>query len=116
VEQLEIVRSAGRAATVTVLQLKGPFTIGTLFKFQEALRADELQDIILDLNDVTRIDSAALGAMLAQWAHSKRNRYRMAIAGMSPRVRSIFEITRTDQLLPIFPSTEEAEAGLKPVV
>jgi anti-anti-sigma factor len=115
-EQLEIVRSAGRAATVSILQLKGPFTISTLGRFQEAFRAPDLQDVILDLNNVTRIDSAALGAMLAQWAHTKRNRNRLAIAGMSQRVRSIFEITRTDQLLPIFASAEEAEAGLKPVI
>jgi anti-anti-sigma factor len=113
-EQLEIVQSAGHTTAVTILQLKGPFTIGTLFRFQEALRAPDIQNLILDLNHVTRIDSAALGAMLAQWAHSRRNHYTMAIAGMSARVRSIFEVTRTDKLLPIFNTTDEAEAGLKP--
>jgi anti-anti-sigma factor len=113
-EQLDIVRSAGRTEAVTILQLKGPFTIGTLFRFQEALRAPDIQSVILDLNHVTRIDSAALGALLAQWAHSRRNHHTMAIAGMSARVRTIFEVTRTDQLLPIFNTTDEAEAGVKP--
>jgi hypothetical protein len=37
----------------------------------------------------------------------------MAIGGMSARVKSIFEITRTDKLLPVFATVAEAEAGLK---
>src|SRR5258708_3292069 len=110
---LEIVRTAGRTAGVTILQLKGPFTIGTLFRFQEVLREPEIGTVVLDLNNVTRIDSAALGALLAHWAHTRRNRQAMAIAGMSSRVRSIFEITRTDRLLPIFETIEDAGAGLK---
>ena len=112
-EQLDIVRSAGRTPGVTILRLKGPFTIGTLFRFQEVLRDKEIGAIILNLSEVTRIDSAALGAVLAQWAHTRRNQHTMSIAGMSARVKSIFEITRTDKLLPVFGSEEEAEAATK---
>ena len=112
-EPLEIVRTAGSRAGVTILKLKGPFTLGTLFRFQEVSRDPEIHNVILDLAGVTRIDSAALGSVLAHWAHSRRNSYTMAIAGMSERVRLIFEITRTDALLPIFDSIEAAEAGMK---
>ena len=112
-EQLEIVRAPGRTPAVTILHFKGPFNIGTLFRFQEMLREPDITSVILELSNVTRIDSAALGSLLAHWAHTRRNNNSMAIAGMSPRVRSIFEITRTDKLLPIFETIEAAEAGMK---
>lgn len=112
-EQLEISRTAARIADVTILHIKGPLTLGTLFRFQEVGRDAAVRHIILDLAGVTRIDSAGLGALLAHWAHTRRNHWGMGIAGMSERVRSLFEITRTDALLPIFASIEAAEAGMK---
>ena len=111
-EQLEIVRSEGHRAGVTILHIKGPLTLGTLSRFQEATKDPEVRHIVLDLSGVSRIDSAGLGVLLAHWAHTRRHKFAMAIAGMSERVRMIFEITRTDKLLPIFANTEAAEAGL----
>ena len=112
-EQLEIIRTPGRRPDVTILHLKGPLTLGTLFRFQEVAKDPELRHVILDLGGVTRIDSAGLGVLLAHWAHTRRHKFAMGIAGVPERVRSIFEMTRTDALLLIFANVQAAEVGLK---
>jgi len=39
----------------------------------------------------------------------QRHGTRYALVGISPRVLTVFEITHTDTLLPIFPTQEDAE-------
>lgn len=106
---MEVERTAGRYADVTVFRLKGPFTLATLFPFQSALREPSLKSVIIDLTEVPYMDSAALGVLLAHFAHAQRRGTRYALVGISSRVHTIFEVTHTDSILPIFPTQEDAE-------
>ena len=108
-EQMEIVRTPTALADVTLFQLRGPFTLSTMFAFQSALREPDLKGCIVDLTEVPYMDSAGLGVQLGHFAHSQRHGVKFAIAGVSSRIRTIFEITHTDQVLPIYPTPQDAE-------
>jgi anti-sigma B factor antagonist len=108
-ESIEIQRATGTGPKTTILRLKGPLTLATLFDFQTAVRQNGTTDTILDLIQVPYIDSAGLGAILAHWAHTQRSKDKFAVVGANERVQVLFKITKVDGILPIFPSTEEAE-------
>ena len=109
---MEVERAASAAPDVTVFRLKGPFVLGTMFEFQAMLREPELKGVIVDLSGVPYIDSAGLGVLLGEWSHTQRRGYKFALVGMSARVHTIFEITHTDTVLPIFATQAEAEASM----
>lgn len=106
---MEIRREAGRIADATIIRLDGPLTLTTLFPLQSLLRDHTLRNVVIDLSGVPYMDSAGLGVLLAHWSHAQRSRARFALAAISPRVMTIFQITHTDTTMPIFPNAEEAE-------
>jgi len=108
-DQMEFEQEPSRIADVTVFRLRGPFTLSTMFDLQNRLRGPELKGIIIDLAGVPYMDSAGLGVLLRQYAHAQTGGYKFALTGMSPRVRTNFEITQTDRVLPIFATQAEAE-------
>jgi anti-anti-sigma factor len=108
-EQMDIEQEPSRIADVTVFRLKGPFTLSTMFDFQGALRDTALKGTIIDLTGVPYMDSAGLGVLLGQFAHAQRHGNKFGLVGITPRVLTIFEITHTDQILPIFATQTDAE-------
>lgn len=111
-DTMDVKRDVSQIPDVTVFRLVGPFVLGTMFEFQAALREPGVHGVIIDLSGVTYIDSAGLGVVLGHWSHVQRGGYKFALVGMSPRVHTIFEITHTDTVLPIFATQAEAEAAL----
>jgi len=109
-DQMDVEQEPSRISNVTVFRLKGPFTLGTMFSFQSTLRDDGLKGVIVDLSDVSLIDSTALGVLLREYAHTLLGGYKFAIVGMSDRIRTIFDMTRVYEVLPILPTQAEAEA------
>jgi len=101
-DQMDIELEASRIEDVTIFRLKGPFTLSTMFDFQADLRKPEQKGAIVDLSSVPYMDSAGLGVLLGHYAHTQRGGFKFALTGVSPRLRTIFEITHTDQVLPMF--------------
>jgi anti-sigma B factor antagonist len=108
-EHIEIVRTAGAHGDVTILHLKGPLTLQTLFDFQTAIRQPGIGNTIIDLTGVPYIDSAGLGAILGHWAHTQRTGTKFAVAGICERVQVLFNLTKVNTLLPSFASVAEAD-------
>ena len=67
--------------------------------------------MVIDLSEVTYIDSAGLAALIQ--AMQKVDAYggKFLLAGLQETVRSIFEISRLDQVFQIFPDTDTALAA-----
>ena len=112
-EQIEIQQEPSRIADVTVYRLTGPFTLATMFDFQAGLRKPGQKGAVIDLSGVPYMDSAGLGVLLGHYAHAQRGGYKFALAGVSPRLRTIFEITHTDKVLPIFDTQVDAEKSFE---
>jgi anti-anti-sigma factor len=110
-DQLKIETETGRG-DVIILRLIGPFTISTLFDFQNAVRSEAAPATIIDLSAVPYMDSAALGSLLGFHVSCQKNGRRYTVAGASPRLETLFQVTHVDKILSRFPTVEEAEKNL----
>jgi anti-sigma B factor antagonist len=108
-EQMEVVREFGATGSTTILRLKGPLTLSTLFLLQDSLREIPDVDTVIDVSEVPYIDSAGLGTILSRWAHTQRTGHKFALTGISPRIEVLLEITKVNTVLPMFKTAEEAD-------
>lgn len=103
-------RPGGREGT-EILSLAGPFTLGNMFQFQRELQEIHPQFLIFDIAQVPYMDSAGLGLLVNFYVSAQKHGRKMAVAGASARIKTLFEMTRVDGLLRLFPTIEEAEAA-----
>ena len=95
-----------------IFKLNGPLTIRTLFDFQDAARQNTSQPVILDLSGVPYMDSAGLGCVISVFTSCQREKRGFGIVGVADRIRTLFQITHVDDLLPCFASTDAAEVAV----
>ena len=66
------------------------------------------QRLVVDLSPVSFIDSSGLGALLSGFKTANLRSGTLVLAGLQPRVQSMFELTRLHRVFEIFPSVAEA--------
>jgi anti-sigma B factor antagonist len=103
-------RPGGRDG-VEIMSLAGPFTLNNIFQFQRDLHDMQPPFMIFDFAQVPYMDSAGLGLLMNFYVSAQKNGRRMAVAGATPRVSTLFEMTRVDGLLRLFSTVEQAEAA-----
>lgn len=85
-------------------------------EFKDAMR-EETDDgpdlVVLDLSKVEFIDSSGLGAIVAALKNMGAQK-RLALAGLTPTVARVFQLTRMDSVFNVFPTLESALSELKP--
>lgn len=64
--------------------------------------------LILDLSAVRFIDSSGLGALLSGYKNAVLRHSGFMLAGLQPRVQSMFELTRLHRVFEIYPTLEDA--------
>jgi anti-sigma B factor antagonist len=64
--------------------------------------------LVADLSQVTYIDSAGLAALIEAMQKVEGYGGKFLLAGLQETVRSIFEISRLDQVFQIFPDADAA--------
>ena len=67
--------------------------------------------LVVDLSEVTYIDSAGLAALIQAMQKVEGYGGKFRLAGLQETVRSIFEISRLDQVFQIFPDVDGALAA-----
>jgi anti-sigma B factor antagonist len=111
-QELTVERYEGVADDQRILLLRGPLTMETASQFEQAVRHENADTMILDLTDVPYIDSVGLGSLVAAYvSHQKMGRY-LVLTGMKPRVRKIMEITKVEDFFVTFGTTWEAVEAL----
>lgn len=108
-ESLTYTLRPGSREGTEILSLSGPFTLGNMFQFQRELQEMRPPYLIFDLTQVPYIDSAGLGLLVNFYVSTQKNGRKMAVAGATPRVLTLFEMTKVDGILRIFPTVEDAE-------
>src|SRR5205823_6250413 len=88
------------------IHCKGKITAENLEVFQREIRdrMPESRDpiaaiahrIVLDLSNVTHVDSSGLGALLGAWTAARDKGCDLEIANLNPRVEKLVEITKLD--------------------
>jgi anti-sigma B factor antagonist len=94
-----------------VLPLKGEIDLHVSPVVTAALTAmiEKKPDrMVIDLSDVSYIDSAGLAALIQAMQKVEAYGGKFLLAGLQETVRSIFEISRLDQVFQIFPDTDTA--------
>ena len=81
-------------------------------RFKEDMRTETETGpdrVVLDLSQVSFIDSSGLGAIVAAMKQLGDHR-RLDIAGLSPMVDKVFRLTRMDTVFRLYPTLEDAFA------
>ncbi len=86
------------------------YTVGT---FRESLaRLAEQGDLLIDLSEVSFMDSAGLGALIGGIRLSREAEHAVAVACNRPVLVRLLHTTGFDRIVPVSDSVEEAEDAL----
>jgi anti-sigma B factor antagonist len=110
-EPLTITDQPGTRPGQRVLTLNGPLVLPSMFEFQAMVRADQSQTLVIDFTNVPYIDSAGIGALVGAYVTRQHSGRRLALAGVSNRVRDALKVTRVEQFFEFFDSVSAAEEG-----
>ena len=69
--------------------------------------------VVVDLSDVPLIDSSGIGILVTAHRRAAGQGARFALAGAAGPVARVFEMTRTNKLLSIHESVDEAVAAVR---
>ena len=72
---------------------------------------DKSHQIVLDLGNVTRIDSSGLGTLVALYASARKVGGDIKLANLGNHIKEALRITRLVTVFDIFDSTEDAVAS-----
>ena len=116
-----IERKPGRAPGTVILCFRGPFTTRDAYSCLPTMTLKQVLELepapgedppvknILDLTGCPYMDSSGLGIIVAHMVHCNKKGMKMIAAGMTPRVREVFKLTKVDSVVRIAASVEEAE-------
>ena len=90
----------------TVLVLRGEFDLTGVAAFEEAVASVTPRDaLVLDLNELTFLDSSGLGALVLLLARARSDGWSLLLAAPQPAVAMVLRISGLAQRLTIIEST-----------
>ncbi len=95
-----------------VLSFRGPLTMENTAPFLNAVRREDAPTMILDFTGVPYLDSSGLGSLVSACTSCTKAGRRVALIGVNPRVRKVFEITKVENVLLLFPTLADALEAL----
>ena len=102
-------------AATRVVALRGELDVATVGRLRDALgpAVDDpgAERVVIDLVEVTFIDSTGLMTLLNALRRIVRRGGRLVLACSNPTVLRLFEATRTDATFEILPTREQALAA-----
>lgn len=96
----------------TVLTVKGEIDAYTAPLLKEKLlpaTAKEAEKIVVDLNDVTYMDSTGLGVFISALKSTKEHGSTLTLVNLQERVHRLFKITSLDSIISIDTTTRGGE-------
>ena len=102
---------------IAVVTLSGGLTLGTSLKIADSQIQASIEDgvtkMVIDLTDVEYADSAGLGMLMYTYGMLNEKNGSLRLCGVTSRVMSLLQMTKTDALLAIDRSREESVAALR---
>ena len=97
-----------------VVEAAGEIDLNASPDFQQELLA--LLDrrptaLVVDLSDVPYMDSSGVASLVKVLSRARTADIRLALAALTPRVRSVLEITRLDTVFELHDTVQEALAA-----
>ncbi|MGA8743338.1 MAG: STAS domain-containing protein [Terracidiphilus sp.] len=107
---LKIEPIPGSQPGTVILRLTGALTQNSVLPLRALFRGTEPpRHTILDLSGVPFMDSAGMSEIINHEVYCRDKQVRLTLAGVTPRVLSMFHITRLEKVLTLAASVEEAE-------
>jgi anti-sigma B factor antagonist len=72
---------------------------------------DQADELVLDLSNVTFMDSTGLGAMLSCLRTMKAKGGSLRVASLTPEVKRLFDMVMMDRVFEIYPTVDDALTG-----
>jgi anti-sigma B factor antagonist len=108
--RLDLEKVGGSDASQLVIRLNGKLSLETVHDFIQTVRAEPAPHIILDMNGVSFLDSAGVGALVRIFVHRRNQGQSFALTGLSKQSSAVIQVAGLTKLLPIHPTVEEARA------
>lgn len=89
-----------KAPEQTTVRCIGRINSGTHSQLQSAVRAlmPEAKVIVLNLSEVTHVDSSGLGAIVGLYVSAKRQHCTLKLVNLSDRLKELFRITKLGKI------------------
>ncbi len=102
------IASSGKVA---ILEFSGRFDsyyAAKATEFLDKTLENTSAHILVDLSNVTFLDSTALASLVQGMKHARQHGGDLYICGLQPAVRTIFELTRLDKAFHLYESQSDA--------
>ena len=113
-EPFSIRQRSGSSDDVQIIAARGAISFTTAPEFREAMEATTSKRVIFDLTEVPSIDSVAVGVLVRAFVTCHKSDRRLALVGLTHRVRNVLQLTGINPLFEIFETVAEAERALAP--
>lgn len=107
---LELEKAAAPDADRLILRLKGNLSLETVHNFIQTARPEKAAHLILNMSEVSFLDSAGVGALVQLFVHRRSLGKSFALSGLSKQSHAVMEVAGLTKLLPIHNTVEEALA------
>lgn len=101
---------------VTIVIVRGVIKLGesaqTFSSFLQEVLDDGSGMVLVDLEGIDHVDSTGLGELVGYLQRFEEQGRRMAFVNPARRLRRLFELTRLDEVVPIFDDRARAIAEL----
>jgi anti-sigma B factor antagonist len=114
---LQLSARAGRACTVVAVGGQVDFdTAPELDDFLRQVADGGGMRVVLDLADVSFLDSSGLGVLIVWFKELQDRGGRLCVAAVQDLVGYVLRVSAVDQVLDVYDTVEAAEADMPPVV
>ena len=108
---LNIETFPGSKPETIIVRLTGPILLNNVLPLRDLFRNSEPPRLtILDLSGVPHIDSAGMSELINHEIYCRDKGVRLTLAGVTPRVLDMLQITKLDTVLSLAATVAEAEA------
>ncbi len=98
-----------------IIRLGGELDVKSAPEFREATEAaldrHSSNHLILNLENVSFVDSSGLGAILGRYRRLQQGGGRMSLVAPAPNVRRVMELSGLFKIMPVFRAEERALEG-----
>ena len=95
-----------------VVALGGSLTLETVAGFNQQFREDPVSAMVLDLAELTWLDSAGVGALVQLLVRRSKEQHALALAALSPRNQGVLQVAQVMKLFAVYKTADEAAAAL----
>ena len=101
---------------VTIVVVRGVIKLGesatTFSRFLSEVLAEGSNPVLVDLEGIDHVDSTGLGELVGHLQRFEEQGRRLAFINPARRLRKLFELTRLDEVVPIYNDRAQAIAEL----